>query len=200
MKHLSQFALAAVAALALAACGDDAPPQPAESPVTPPEDVPLEPDAGAALGGFNTRATIRDVMNTLIDPHADALWNAVSYVATEEGIEERYPQSDEEWAEVRGHAISMIEGANSLMIPGRRVAPPGSTTEFPDYEYLPEEVQEKLDEDWASWEGFAQGFQQSVLTALEAVESRDVEGLSEAGAGIDAACESCHSQYWYRTL
>lgn len=167
------------------------------------EESPVEPPAAANAQGFadfDTTLTIRDVMNTLIDPHADALWGSVSYIVTAEGVEERFPQTEEDWSALRANAISMIEGANSLMIPGRAVAPPGATTEFPSYEYQPEEVAAKLAEDWNSWVAFAQGFQQVTLQALNAIERRDIAGLSEVGAAIDQACEACHSQYWYRDL
>src|SRR5690606_22230270 len=97
-------------------------------------------------------------------------------------------------------AISMIEGANSLMIPGRAVAPPGATTEFPEYEYEPAEVERELAADWDSWVGFAQSFQQTTLLALDAIERRDITGLEEVGSAIDSACEGCHGQYWYRDL
>ena len=84
------------------------------------------------------------------------------------------------------------------MIPGRRVAPAGSTTDFPAYEYLPEEVEAKLQEDRQSWIGFAQGLQASAITMLNAIDARNADQLSEFGASLDAACEACHSQYWYR--
>ena len=85
------------------------------------------------------------------------------------------------------------------MIPGRRVAPPGATTEFPVYEYMPDEVAAKLAENPVAWEGFAQGLQNAALPMLQAIEARDADALSEFGAALDAACESCHSVYWYRT-
>lgn len=166
------------------AASSTAPPAPATAPAQP----------------FNTQATIRDVMNTLIDPHADALWQSVGFVISEAGIEEFWPQTEEEWLALRRSAISIIEGANALMIPGRSVAAPGASTEFPEYEYEPDEVQAKLDEDWTSWLGFAQGLQQVTLQALSEIDQRDTAGLSEVGGAIDQACEACHSQYWYRSF
>jgi len=148
---------------------------------------------------FNTTITIRDVMNTFIDPSADALWQAVRFEMDETGAHEIYPANDEEWEVLRKHAITIIEGANALMIPGRHVAPPGSTTDFPAYEYLPEEVEVKLVEDRVSWLVFAQGLQSSAISVMDAIAARDVIGLGETGGLVDEACENCHSQYWYRT-
>lgn len=149
---------------------------------------------------FSTTLTIRDVMNTLIDPNADALWSAVRYEIDENGTREFLPEDEEDWETLRRQAIAIIEGANALMIPGRLVAPPGSTTEFPDFEYLPEEVETKLLEDRQAWIGFAQYLQETTFPVLEAIESRDVIRLSERSGIIDEACEACHSQYWYRTF
>jgi len=47
---------------------------------------------------FNIQMTIRDVMNTFIDPNADIIWEAVSYDASiDGGIIERMPETDEDW-------------------------------------------------------------------------------------------------------
>lgn len=154
---------------------------------------------GVPYSEFNVQMTIRDVMNTFIDPNADILWEAVSYDASlDGGIVEQKPESDEDWALLRKSAIGIIEGANSLMIPGRRVAPPGSTTDYPDAEYEPFEVEMKLQADRASWIGFAQGLQASALSALNAIDQRNLEVYTEAGGAIDDACTACHQQYWYR--
>ncbi|MDR0781824.1 MAG: hypothetical protein LBF16_14225 [Pseudomonadales bacterium] len=154
--------------------------------------------AAVQYSEFNTTATIRDVMNALIDPNADALWNAVRFDKTEEGDHEYRPETDEDWLAMRHAAVSIIEGGNALMIPGRRVAPPGSTTEFPLYEFMPDEVQAKLDENRVAWDAFAQNLQAGAIQTLGAIEARDAEKLSEFGGALDAACEACHVQYWYR--
>jgi hypothetical protein len=149
---------------------------------------------------FNIQMTIRDVMNTFIDPNADIIWEAVSFEASvDAGIVERVPETDEDWDLLRKSAIGIIEGANSLMIPGRRVAPPGSTTPYPDAEYEPLEVEEKLQQDRASWIGFSQGLQLATLSVLDAIDSRDLDAYTEAGGAVDNACTACHQQYWYRT-
>lgn len=151
-----------------------------------------------AASGYNTTVTIREIMSALIDPSADALWNAVRVVSDENGITEFYPETDEEWNTLRLEAIRIIEGANGLMMPGRRVAPPGASGEFPEFEFTPEEVQEKLDADRASWNGFAGRLQGNALDILHAIDNRDPELLTEYGAYLDEACEACHANYWYR--
>lgn len=148
---------------------------------------------------YNTSNTIRDIMDTLIDPRADELWNSVAVVSDADGLHEYYPETEEEWAALRLSAISIIEGANSLMMPGRHVAPPGATSEFPEYEFTPDEVDAKLKEDRQSWVGFAQNLQNAAMEMLDAVNTQDVDKLTEWGAYLDEACESCHQVFWYRT-
>jgi hypothetical protein len=211
MKKLAS-PLALIVLSVLAACGPTEPgasPSSARFTGTPPLRV-AEPTATAstaasasaaaspAYGEFNTTATIRDVMNTLVDPNVDILWNAVRYENTDAGEREYKPETADEWTTLRHTAIAIIEGGNALMIPGRRVAPPGSTTDFPEYEFLPDEVQAKLNANRAAWDGFAKGLQAGALQALEAIDARDAEKLSESGEALDAACEACHLQYWYR--
>lgn len=147
---------------------------------------------------YDIQISIREIMSSLIDPHADALWNSVKVVSDSNGITEFAPETDEEWAALRISAVSIIEGSNSLMMPGRQVARPGSVGEFPEYEFTPEEVQELLNADLQSWVGFSQGLQNSAFDMLKAIDMRDSEFLSESGAYLDEACEACHANYWYR--
>ncbi len=183
----------------LVSCGDDNPGNQPDTTTLPEPVVESAGNTPVLYAEFNTSITIRDVMNTFIDPSADALWQAVRFEMDATGAHEVVPETEEEWEALRKHAISIIEGANALMIPGRHVAAPGSTTEFPAYEYLPEEVEAKLAEDRLSWLGFAQSLQTSAFSVMDAINARDVTRLGETGGLVDQACENCHSQYWYRT-
>ena len=188
-------ALAFIAVFLLVSCNENTGNQAVTSPLPA---APADSSSATLYTEFNTHNTIRDVMNTLIDPSADALWQAVRFEIDANGPHEEFPETEEEWAALRKHAISIIEGGNALMIPGRLVAAPGSTTDFPEFEYLPEEVAAKLAEDRLSWLGFAQGLQSSAIDILDAIDDRDVERFSISGGLMDEACESCHSQYWYK--
>mgnify|MGYP000267560873 CR=1 FL=1 len=152
----------------------------------------------AASTNFNTDITIREIMASLIDPHADALWNSVKVISDENGITEFFPETDEEWTALRINAVTIIEGSNALMMSGRLVAPPGAAGIFPEYELTPEEVAERLGEDFQSWVGFARGLQNAAIEMLDAVDTQDPEKLSDSGAFLDEACEACHAFYWYR--
>jgi hypothetical protein len=163
--------------------------------------APVETQAAApapAPATYDTRITIREIMASLVDPHADAIWNSLRVVSDSNGITEFYPETDEEWLSLRISAVSIIEGSNSLMMPDRKVAPPGAEGEFPEFEFTPQEVEQKLAADRQSWVGFAGSLQAAAIELLGAIDNRDTDKLTEWGAHLDEACENCHSVYWYR--
>src|SRR5918999_333890 len=70
-------------------------------------------------------ATIRDLMVTVIDPAADGIWFAVKSETTREGtVIDTQPRNEEEWQTVRRAAMTLIDGADLIMMPGRKVARP----------------------------------------------------------------------------
>ena len=145
---------------------------------------------------FRVDATIKDIMDSLVDPGADYIWDAVATTVTAKGKEEKYPRTDEEWKEVRRRAIHLMEASNMLLIPGRRVARPGEKGD-PRVELPPEQVEALINNDRANFTKLANGLYDSVLPALRAIEAKDKEALLEAGDAIDQACENCHFTYWY---
>ena len=74
---------------------------------------------------YRPTTTIRDLMDGVVDPAADTIWNSVSTAITKKGTEEKAPHTDEEWGTVRNGAIELLEASNLLQIPGRHVAMPG---------------------------------------------------------------------------
>jgi len=138
-------------------------------------------------------------MDGIIDPSADVLWDSVAYIATTKGIEDRQPRTDEEWKTVRNSAITLIEAANLLSMPGRSVAAARAPAEAPPGlgELSHTEIQQRID---ATHDGFtllARNLQDAGLTALAAIAAKDAQGLMDAGGTIDEACEACHVTYWY---
>ena len=145
---------------------------------------------------FRLDATIKDLMDSLVDPSADYIWDAVATTVTAKGKEEKYPRTDEEWKEVRRRAIHLMEASNLLLIPGRRVARPGEKGD-PRVELPPEQIEALINQDRANFTKLANGLYDSVLPVLRAIEAKDKEALLEAGDAIDRACEGCHFTYWY---
>ena len=65
--------------------------------------------------------TINALMKDTIDPAASALWTAVSYTATVEGITETMPETEEDWNALRARADELIKAGALLMLPGLKV-------------------------------------------------------------------------------
>jgi hypothetical protein len=153
--------------------------------------------APQAQAEYRTTATIKDLMDSLVDPGADYLWGAVETVVSAKGTEEKMPRTDEEWKEVRRHAIMLLEATNALQIPGRRVAKVGEKADDPKVELGPEQIEELINKDRASWIKYAHGLHDATMQAFAAIEAKDPEKLLDVGNAIDEACEKCHLQYWY---
>jgi hypothetical protein len=146
---------------------------------------------------YTTSATIKDIMDSIVDPSADVVWNSVSTLVSTAGIEEKAPKNDEEWADVRRGAIRLVEAPNLLMLPGRHVARPGEKSETPGVELEPEEMEARINKDRDAWNGRAKVLHDVSLEMLRAVEAKDREKMLEVGDRLDKACENCHLNYWY---
>jgi hypothetical protein len=146
--------------------------------------------------------SIKEIMDGIVDPTADVLFDAVSYDVTAAGVVEKVPKTTEDWVEIRRHALLLAEVTNLLKMPGRRVAPEKPTLQRendpPGPEDLkPEEIQALIDADPAAFRRLAQGLTDAATEALQAADARDVQRLFASGDEIDRACENCHVKYWY---
>lgn len=157
------------------------------------------PDAATAPD-YELVGTVHDIMEGIVDPASDVIFDAVATDITAAGVNEKRPQTDEEWARVEGNALMLAEAGNLLKMPGRKAASPGDQTksEGPDApELTPEEIQAKIDGDRAKWVGYATNLQDQARKTFEAARRKDAEGVFALGEDIDMACEECHLEYWY---
>ena len=153
----------------------------------------IKPDAN----GFVPRATIIEIMDSMVMSTASVLWNAVGVSVTENGVEETVPETDEDWAALRYAAVTMAEATNSILIPGRHAAPADLERDPADTSLTPAQIETRIQQNWPTWVGLAHALDAAALEAIQAIDARDVDMLSEVGGTIDAACESCHLQFWY---
>lgn len=142
-------------------------------------------------------ATIKDIMDSMVDPSGDALFESVVQIADEKGVREKFPETDEEWANVRNHALILLEAPNLLTMQGRQVAAHGETSKNPEVELQPEQIQKLIDEDRPSFLRRARRLQDAATAALTAVNAKDKDALFHAIEQVDKACENCHLHYWY---
>jgi hypothetical protein len=147
--------------------------------------------------GYMPTATIKELMLSVIDPSADVVWNSVMAVVGPQGLVETKPRSEEEWTQVRNGAMTLMEAANLLMVPGRHVAKPGEKSETPGIELEPEEMDVLIANDRVAWDGRAKALHDIVAKVIDAIDARNPDKVFELGADIEVACETCHKQYWY---
>lgn len=113
---------------------------------------------------------MKDLMLNVIDPAADGVWEAVGTVATIEGVFEKFPATDDEWAGVRSYAIQLAESGNLLMLPARSNGSP----------------------DWVT---DAQALIAQSQRALKAIDAKDKDALFTIGGDIYDVCTSCHRKF-----
>jgi hypothetical protein len=161
--------------------------------------TPTAPAAGAGSSASNGQVflTIRDLMQSIIDPSADTLWGAVGTVVDNDGIHEMFPKTQEEWQEPRRAAVRIIEGGNLLIMPGRESAPPGAQSEAPGAELEPPQITVLIKENRQSFDAFARALQGLGVEALGAIDAKDTSLLLEIGARMENVCEGCHQTFWY---
>jgi hypothetical protein len=115
---------------------------------------------------------VQQLMEMVIDPAADIVWESVGTIVTFDGTEEIFPRSDEEWSTVRNSAMVLAESGNLLMV-GDRAKGEGP------------------------WMIMSQALVEAGMVALEAAEAKDPEAVFAVGEQIYNACETCHVLYWY---
>ena len=180
MRNHLVLSLASICILLGAGCAAETPPQTAQ----------LQAD-------YRPTATVRELMDSIIDPSADVVWDSVAVLYSPAGVEEKQPRTPEEWAEVRRGAIRLIEASNLLMIPGRRIANPGERADDPQSELRPEKIQAMVDADPARWVEYSRKLHDAGTEMLQVIDMKNAEGVLELGERIYNACEDCHMQYWY---
>jgi rRNA maturation endonuclease Nob1 len=110
------------------------------------------------------------LMQSVIDPNADIVWEAVKTIDTPKGIEEIRPKTDEEWAAVRNAAVTVAESGNLLMMVPRA-------------------------KDGGDWMKLAQQMIDTGQEAIKAAEAKNAERLFTVGGDIYDSCSACHRQY-----
>jgi len=142
-------------------------------------------------------ATIKDIMDSMVEPSGDFVFESVQEISDERGITEKAPKTNAEWEAVRRHLFVLIEAPNLLTMQGRKAARPEDRSRNALVENEPEEVQKLLDADRPSFIRRARRLQDAAALALQAVDAKDKDALFHAIDGIDKACENCHLHYWY---
>ncbi len=145
---------------------------------------------------FSTDISVSEIMESIVMPSADVLWNAVVFSVTANGEEMDVPQTDEEWAKLRWSAVSLATATNLLLVPGTPIAPP-DVTGAPEGELSPAQIAALQKDNWQAWVAHAAVLHEAALEAIRVIDNRDIDGITDVGGTLDAACEGCHLQFWY---
>jgi hypothetical protein len=112
---------------------------------------------------------VKQLMEWVIDPAADVVWESVQSISTEQGTKEIAPRNDEEWNAVRNAAAQLVEAGSSLTMEGRSRGD--------------------------RWVRSAQRLTDTAQRALKAAEARDTAAVFASGGEIYNACAGCHRTF-----
>lgn len=141
--------------------------------------------------------TIKDIMDSRVDPSGDFLFESVEDISDKRGITHKAPRTAKQWAAVRRHLHVLMDAPALLTTPGRKAARPEDRSRNPAVENQPEQVQRLLDAQHADFVVRAGRLHDAAAIGMKAAEAKDAKALFRAISGIDKACESCHLHYWY---
>jgi mono/diheme cytochrome c family protein len=119
---------------------------------------------------YTNTLAVKQVMEWVIDPAADVIWDSVKSVITEKGTQEIAPKTDADWDKVRDAAATLIEASNALMIEGRA-------------------------RDKKEWMAAARRLGDASNQALKAAQAKNSVALFDEGGNIYKTCAACHAQY-----
>lgn len=115
-------------------------------------------------------ATLDQVMDGILAPASQVYWQSVSTIVSKEGIEERFPKTDEEWEAVWASAMTIAEAGNLLMMPTRA-------------------------KDDGEWMRLSIAMVDVGVAAAKAAESKRPEAVLEMGEQVYNVCTECHMKY-----
>ena len=127
------------------------------------ENVEASPDFVAIAGHH-------ELMEWVLDPAADVIWDSAGFIITVEGEEDLSPTEAAGWENVVRNATVLAESSNLLMMPGHSAG--------------------------ADWDEFAVALRGTSQLAIAAAQAQDADALFDAGGQIYQVCRACHEQYW----
>jgi hypothetical protein len=119
---------------------------------------------------FKPLADNKLLMQAIVDPNADLVWDAVKTIDTKEGTQEFRPRNEEEWTAVRNAAITLAESGNLLMMVPRA-------------------------RDGGEWMTMARRMIDTSEEAIRAAEAKNADRLFTVGGDIYESCSACHQKY-----
>lgn len=119
---------------------------------------------------YTTVVDTKQLMNWILDPNADVIWDSAGFEVTAEGTRSLAPTTGEEWNSVRNAAATIAEVSNLLMMPKRA-------------------------RDDTIWMSSSQGMQTTAVQLIDAAERQDADAVFDYGGELFTYCISCHDVY-----
>ena len=110
------------------------------------------------------------LMQAVVDPMADVVWDSVKTINTAKRKDDIRPRTEEEWTAVRNAAVALTESGNLLMLVPRA-------------------------KDGGEWMKRSQELINTGEAAIRAIDAKNADRLFTVGGDIYEACSSCHRQY-----
>ena len=185
------IAVVLLVAGALASACSSSKPVPAPAAAAPPQ---------ALWGDMKPIVSVKELMQYMIDPASDYIFDSVSTVIKPDGTGRRKSAEDRcglgEAPRRRGDA-----GRGNLSAEGPRpFTPPGDENNSvgPDAtELSPAQILAKVQKDPVEWNARIEALRNVGLEVLEIVKRKNTSELWDASENLDVACEQCHASYWY---
>jgi hypothetical protein len=159
-----------------------------------------KPTATEAAAGstFTPVLSVKELMENIVDPQADYVFDAVGSDIGPKGIVDIKPTTDDDWTRIQRGAYVLAESSNLLKMP-RKMAPEGDRSKGGpgQPELSADQIEAKVKENPALWNSHADTLRTEALKVIDIVKARDADKLLAAGSAIDAACETCHLDFWY---
>lgn len=119
---------------------------------------------------FKLVSDTKTLMDSVIEKQANVVWESVGTIATLEGVEERRPQTEEEWKHIKDAAVTITESANLLMM-----SPHAQDSE--------------------EWMAASVGLIEQGQRMISAIERKNPQDVFDVGADLYESCVRCHRQY-----
>ncbi len=128
------------------------------------------PAAAVAAASYHPIVSVKELMNEVLEPAADAYWNAVGSTTDGKGTTEFAPKTDSAWILLRNHGTMIAEAGNLLMM-------------------------ERPAKNAADWMGFSRTLITAGTRARDAAIAHDKTRVFDVGAEVYDACVNCHTKY-----
>ena len=118
-------------------------------------------------------ASIKQIMNGIVMPNANVIYNSVGSTITGTKVEEFAPRNDKEWEAVGDSAAAIVESGDMLLVGDRLL-------------------------DKREWLSYTQRFVAAGKAVLAAANEKKPEGVLAAGGDLNETCDACHDKYQRR--